>query len=187
VVAAPFAADAFQAYTSALTLTDWRPQFVVLHNTQIPTLAEWHSESGRARMNGFVEYYRDDQGWSAGPHLFVADDVIWVFTPLTTPGVHAPSWNRVAWGVELVGNYDTEVMPDSLRQNAVTALAALHMLGNLDPATLRLHKEDPLTTHKGCPGKAVDKAEFIAAVSALVQSEAGGEHLADRLAGGGGR
>jgi hypothetical protein len=158
-----------------------------LHNTQIPTLAQWHSESGKARMNGFVEYYRDEQGWSAGPHLFVADDVIWVFTPLSTPGVHAPSWNRVAWGVELVGDYDNEAMPDALRENAVSALAALHVLGNLDPATLKLHKEDPLTTHKSCPGQAVDKAQFIASVAALMRSNEAGEHLADRLAGTNGR
>ena len=24
-----------------------------------------------------------------GPHLFVADDLIWVFTPLPTPGIHS--------------------------------------------------------------------------------------------------
>ena len=60
------------------------------------------------------------------PHLFVADDLIWVFTPLTVAGVHSPSWNDVAWGVEMVGEYDIETFGDAVRDNTVSALAALH-------------------------------------------------------------
>ena len=43
---------------------------------------------------------------------------------------------------------------------AIVALAGLHRLAGLDPATLRLHKEDPKTTHKFCPGKNISKADF---------------------------
>ena len=181
VVAAPFHADAFEEYVSQISFTTWLPQFVVLHNTQIPKLSDWHDEPGPSRMNAFVDYYRDDQGWSGGPHLFVADDLIWVFTPLTMPGVHAPSWNQVAWGVEMVGDYDTEPLGVGVRVNVLSALATLHAARGLDPATLRLHKEDPLTTHTYCPGANVDKAQMIAGVRALLAERAGGEHLPDRL------
>ncbi|HEV2715317.1 MAG TPA: hypothetical protein VGU64_08645, partial [Terriglobales bacterium] len=72
------------------------------------TFADWHKHSGEERMRALERYYRDENHWSGGPHLFVADDLMWVFTPLNVPGVHSPSWNRVAWGVELVGDYDKE-------------------------------------------------------------------------------
>ena len=42
----------------------------------------------------------DGKGWSGGPHLFIANDGIWEFNRLTKPGVHAPSWNKVALGVD---------------------------------------------------------------------------------------
>jgi hypothetical protein len=100
----------------------------VLHNTQIPTFDEWHRISGERRMAGLATYYRDERHWSAGPHLFVADDLIWAFTPLNVPGVHSPSWNGVSWGVELVGDYDREPFGDDVKRNGMEAMAALHRL-----------------------------------------------------------
>src|SRR5712692_11270909 len=55
---------------------------------------------------------RSDNELEVPPHLFVADDLIWVFTPLTVSGVHSPSWNSITWGVEMVGNFDTEDFQD---------------------------------------------------------------------------
>jgi hypothetical protein len=104
----------------------------VVHNTSAPRLLQWHSHPGEVRMRNLESYYRDQQRWSAGPHLFVADDLIWVFTPLTTSGVHSPSWNGVAWGVELVGEYDIEPFNPGVRENAVDALAALYTCRGLD-------------------------------------------------------
>src|SRR5438128_8229564 len=137
--------DQFRQYVASLHFTAWRPQFVVLHNTALPTLADWHQVSGQQRMKNLERFYRDVQGWSAGPHLFVADDLIWVFTPLTTSGVHSPSWNSISWGVEMVGDFSTEAFAGAIRENAVAALAGLHSLVGLDPQTIHLHKEDPLT------------------------------------------
>src|SRR5262245_65423680 len=111
-------------------------------------------------MQGLQSYYRDQQQWSAGPHLFVADDVIWAFTPLNVSGVHSPSWNAISWGVELVGDYATEPFGDAVRNNAVVAVAGLHKLAGLDHYTLRLHREDTLTTHKFWPGNNDGKTEL---------------------------
>ncbi|MBX6363990.1 MAG: N-acetylmuramoyl-L-alanine amidase [Gemmatimonadetes bacterium] len=179
VVGRGFTAEEFDRYVRSLTFPAWRPRFVVVHNTQVPMLAEWHRVPPERRMLGFVTYYRDEQRWSGGPHLFIADDRIWVFTPLTVPGVHSPSWNAVSLGVELVGDYDHEPMSPDVWSNAVQALATLHDALGLDPGTLRFHKEDPKTTHTFCPGRAVDKAALIAAIRAEMASDAG-EHLPAR-------
>lgn len=176
IVGQGFTPDAFGQYVDTIAFDTWRPQFVVLHNTAVPKLADWHSVSGEVRMRGLERYYRDTQHWSAGPHLFVADDLIWVFTPLSVPGVHSPSWNSIAWGVEMVGDYEVEPFDAAIRSNAVSALAVLHGALGLDPNTLRLHKEDPLTTHN-CPGKNVDKADMIGAVLSALTTLQPGDHV----------
>jgi hypothetical protein len=164
IIGKGFSPDDFDQYVGSITLTTWKPQFVVLHNTAVPKLSQWHSVSGEKRMRGLESYYRDTMHWHAGPHLFVADDLIWVFTPLTVSGTHSPSWNRVSWGVEMVGDYNVEVFGVKVKNNAVRALAALHAKASLDPTTLHFHKEDPKTTHKGCPGAHVKKPDMIAAL-----------------------
>ena len=161
IVGRGFLADEFDAYVSSLSFSGWRPQFVVLHNTAAPTLAQWHSVPGTTRMENLESYYRDTMKWSAGPHLFVADDLIWAFTPLTVSGVHSPSWNLISWGVEMVGDFSTEILVSPQRDNVIRALAILHGAVGLDPNGLRLHKEDPETTHRQCPGSNVVKADII--------------------------
>lgn len=168
IVGRKFSAEDFAQYVATLTLDGWRPDFCVVHNTEIPTLAQWHDVSGARRMLGLQSYYRDDQGWSGGPHLFVADDGIWVFTPLTVPGVHSPSWNGVAWGVELVGDYAREPFGDDVKRHAIEALATLHRLAGWDAPRLRFHREDPKTTHGHCPGPNVVKAELEAGVHVML-------------------
>ncbi|GAB4016934.1 hypothetical protein GCM10028808_47000 [Spirosoma migulaei] len=179
IVGEGFTVEEFEHYVDKLTFGAWRPQFVVLHNTEIPRIAQWHTTPGKQRMRNLEVFYRDKKGWSAGPHLFVADDLIWVFTPLTTSGVHSPSWNKISWGVEMVGDYSTESfttgMGEKVRDNAVEAVATLHARLGLDPQNLRLHKEDKLTTHN-CPGKNVQKNDFIQRVQNRLIEIFAGEH-----------
>lgn len=182
IVNRSFNKEQFRDYVSTLQLTDWKPQFVVLHNTSSPRLSQWHSTPGSQRMLNLESYYRDQMKWSAGPHLFVADDLIWAFTPLTTPGVHSPSWNGISWGVEMVGEYQEEPFDAGVRDNAVAALGVLHQWLGADPGTLRFHKEDPKTTHKECPGLHVDKADVIQRVRDWMSGPPG-EHRPDRPAG----
>jgi hypothetical protein len=181
IVGKSFAAPDFTQYLSTITFDGWRPQFVVLHNTAVPTFADWHKVPGEQRMQSLEHYYRDIQHWSAGPHLFVADDLIWVFTPLNTPGVHSPSWNAISWGVELVGDYAVEVLSSASRNNLISALASLHAAVGIDPNGLRLHKEDLKTTHN-CPGKNIVKGDVISWVLDQLSETNPGDHLADRNA-----
>src|ERR1700722_9266570 len=85
IVGKGFTANAFDDYVRELVMDDWKPTFVVLHNTSEPRLTQWHSTPGDQRMRNLEEYYRNPDPhtgkppWSAGPHLFIADDLIWVF------------------------------------------------------------------------------------------------------------
>lgn len=164
IIGKAFTPAQFTQYCQTFKLQAWHPRFCVVHNTQIPNFAAWHKVPGADRMRALERYYRDEKGWSGGPHLFVADDLIWAFTPLSVPGVHSPSWNTLAWGVEMVGDYDNETLSLSVLSNTISALTDLHRLGKLDPQNIRLHKEDPKTDHN-CPGKNVHKDVIINSVS----------------------
>jgi hypothetical protein len=172
VVGESFDPDGFQNYCDAWAANvgaGWTPEFIVLHNTQLPTYEKESSDVWRKGAEGIhniralENYYKNVKKWSAGPHLFVAD-LIWVFTPLTTHGTHSPSWNEITWGVETVGDYETEEFTDPVHENLISALKSLHQASGIDPITLRLHREDPLTDH-ACPGKNIIKADVIREVA----------------------
>ena len=80
----------------------------------------------------------------------------------------------------MVGNYNAEDFDHgpgaAVKANTVRALATLHMLMGLDPADLKLHKEDRKTTHD-CPGANVDKDEMIE----LIVDQMGGDHPAGEI------
>ena len=179
IVGTSFSADDFDSFCHSLHWTAWRPSFIVLHNTAVPSLAQRPKGLTKQHILNLESFYRDTQKWSAGPHLFVDDKQIWVFTPLTLSGVHSPSWNKIALGVEMLGDYATEKFDSgrglAVRRNAVAAVASLSAVLGLDPDTMRLHKEDTKTTHD-CPGKNVDKAKFIQSVKDLMAERHGGDH-----------
>ncbi len=171
--------ETFDARCQALQWTAWRPSFVVLHNTGVPSLAQRPKGLLKKHIANLEGFYRDIQGWSAGPHLFIDDRQIWTFTPLTVPGVHSPSWNQLSLGVEMLGDYEHEAFDDGrglrVRRNAAAALATLCAVLGIDPSLLRLHREDPLTTH-ACPGKNVRRLEVIQEVADLILARHGQEH-----------
>jgi hypothetical protein len=179
IVGESFSPAEFVVYCDGLQWTAWRPSFIVLHNTGSPSLADRPGGLTRQHIANLESFYRDTQGWSAGPHLFVDDRQIWVFTPLTTSGVHSPSWNKVALGIEMLGNFEVEAFDSNrglqVRRNAVSALATLSGILGLDPQGMKLHREDPLTTH-ACPGKNVRKLEVIQEIQDAMVSRDGGEH-----------
>jgi hypothetical protein len=180
IVGQSFTTDAFNDYCHQLQWTTWRPSFVVLHNTAVPTLAQRPIGLTQQHILNLERFYRDEQQWSAGPHLFIDDRQIWVFTPLTLSGVHSPSWNNRSLGVEMLGNYETESFSSGrglrVRQNTIAALRIIHSVLGIDPNTIKLHREDPLTTH-ACPGRNVRKLEIIQDVSDAIHSNHAGEHF----------
>lgn len=184
-----FTQEKFRKYVATLQWLRWRPSLIVLHNTALPTLAQWHETEakdkaagrvpGITRINGLENYFKNDQHWSGCPHLFIADDFIWEMNRLTDPGVHSPSWNGVAIGIEMIADFAKEDDDSGagliVRNNTIFATALLCSTLGLDPHThVKLHKEDPKTTHD-CPGAdfARDRQAVIDAIAALMD---GGEH-----------
>lgn len=180
IVGKSYTAADFDSYCHTLQWTAWRPSFIVLHNTAVPSLAQRPGGLTPLHIANLECYYRDRKCWSAGPHLFIDDRQIWVFTPLTMSGVHSPSWNKVALGIEMLGDYDREPFDSgrgaAVRDNAIAAMATLCAILGLEPATIRLHREDPLTDH-ACPGTRVRKDDVIADVQALIVQRHSGEHM----------
>jgi N-acetylmuramoyl-L-alanine amidase CwlA len=162
IVGQRFSSDEFGAYVRSLIFGSFRPKFVVVHNTAAPTIKQRPQGFTQQHMKNLVSFYRDAKKWSAGPHLFVDQNGIWVFTPLTMPGVHSPSWNHESIGVETLGNYETEPFEGPIKEHLIACLALLHDALHLDPARLKFHKDDANTTHKGCPGKNLDRFALLA-------------------------
>lgn len=183
IVARQFTAEEFSKYIEDVVLSDWTPTLIVLHNTFNPTLKTCPDGFNDDRIENLHQYYQfqvdngpgKPKGWSGGPHLFVDQNGVWAFNPLDRHGVHSPSWNKVSWGVEMLGDYSTESFDDGpgldVQKNAIAALAAMFKkLGfdTVDNDNFKLHREDPLTSHKGCPGSNVDKSTVMTAVQALL-------------------
>lgn len=151
-------------------------KYIVIHNTSLPTISMWKATPGgsKQRILNLAHYYKNVKGWSSGPHGFLPPEGgIFFGTPLTETGTHSPSWNSSAWGFELAGDYNLDD-PDSgdgltVKTTAVRLVAMLLKHQGLDVDAIRFHYEDPKTTHKGCPGRKLDKAKFVA----LVKKEMG--------------
>lgn len=179
IVGLSFNAQQFDNYCHSLHWNAWRPSFITLHNTGSPNLKQRPDGFTKKHIDNFVSFYRDEQKWSAGPHLFIDDKQIWVFTPLTVSGVHSPSWNKFALGFEMLGDYENDDFKSgrglAVRKNTIAALATVSAVLGLDPDTIKLHREDKLTTHK-CPGKNVIKQEIIKETQKLILDRHGKEH-----------
>jgi len=171
IVGKSFQPDEFAEYVNNLTFTTFVPDFIVLHNTAVPSLASRPNGLTKQHILGLESYYRDDMHWSAGPHLFIDDKQIWVFTQLTTSGVHSPSWNSKSIGVEMLGDFNREEFNSGrgakVKENSAIAISILSMALGINPDTMKLHKEDSATDHD-CPGKNVDKKKFIALVKEYI-------------------
>jgi hypothetical protein len=188
IVGRGFTANEFEMYVADIRLNAWRPSFAVVHNTSVPSAklySQWQTKpswSGEQWMRNLESYYKG-MGWQAGPHLFVSVDKIWAFTPLSARGTHSPAWNSLSWGVETVGEFEREPFVGDVRTNLISALATLHSFAGLHPSDysigvrgIHFHKEDPVTTHKTCPGRNMIKADLVAGVEAEMQARNSGSH-----------
>ena len=171
-----FTPSEFRTYVAGLKWPGWRPKFIVLHNTAEPNLRQWaHGNTGKdyehKRIVNLNAYYRNQEGWRSGPHLFISPSLIWVACDLRANGVHASCYNAESIGVEMVGDYGVEAFDSGegaqVRDHAVAALAILHRALGIRPDTLRFHKEC-IRDHHDCPGGHVDKADIIARVNAYL-------------------
>jgi hypothetical protein len=174
--------DEFASFVDSLEWNGWQPRFVTLHNTGIPTLAEWldSSHAAQQRIEGQKHYESNILHWHSGVHLFVAPNLIWNLCDLTQEGVSVSCWNHLTLGIEMIGDYATERFDADagaqVRNNAVAAMAILHRKLGLRPDQyqqgvrgLHFHKECS-RDHHDCPGRNVVKADVVARVLAKMDA-----------------
>lgn len=142
--------DEFERYVEAYEFTKPVMNKLVVHHTYIPTKVQWN---GQHSINGLRSYY-ERKGWRAGPHLFVAEDGIWLFSPMNKMGIHAGAGNWRSIGIEVVGNYDTKKWSGKTKENALGVIRILMKKLGLKDEQIRFHRE---FSHKSCPGWAITK------------------------------
>jgi hypothetical protein len=162
--------EQFARYVAQLDLSAWKPSLVVVHHTSAPSLAQRPNGLTQQHILNLRDYYGKELGWSAGPHLFIDGGNIWVFSPMKRKGVHAVSFNRNSWGIEMLGDFDSEDPWNGRGKKVLemTAYAIRAMLVKLGKNTdaIRFHRDDP-KTKKTCPGRKIDKGTFIAMVKTI--------------------
>ena len=164
----------FVTYIEGLAMPEPLPTRVFLHHTWKPTRESWNGASTIYAMKRYYEQqrWRDlggklREGWTAGPHLFVADDGIWLFSDIRYDGVGVLGHNTGTRHLEMVGNYDDELPSGATLQNTIAALGILHVKLGLDIANLNFHRD---FSSKTCPGRAVTKAWIIPQVARWIEA-----------------
>lgn len=173
--------DEILKYVAGLVFTDWRPQGIMLHNTAAPTQKQWDAtiltdnplDDARQRALNLTSYYRDEQKWQGGPHLFITDKLIMEFNPLTKRGTHSPNYNATHYGIEVVGDFNVDTWDGGRRDLTVQAVAAICSVRGFDPRQLKMHYDDP-AGHQDCPGRFMREARG-AIINAVLAKMAEGD------------
>jgi len=160
ILAQKLSVGEFKEYVDKFNFGSIPPDKIVLHHTWKPTREDW---KGAVTLYGIKSYY-ERLGWKSGPHIFIADDGIWLFTSMYDVGTHAGKGNstRSKWGrltgyslgIEVVGNYDTERWEGKTKHNTFAALKFLTKRLKLRNDDILFHSE---FSAKTCPGSAIKK------------------------------
>jgi hypothetical protein len=166
-------ASEFVKYIEGLEMPQPLPTRFFLHHTWIPTRQSWKGHSTLVAMKRHYErqLWRDSQGrlregWTVGPHLFVADDGIWLFSDIRYDGVGVYGHNYLSRHLEMVGDYNDELPTGETLRNTIVALGVLHEKLGLDIRKLYFHRD---FSSKSCPGWAVQKSWIIPQVERWIQ------------------
>ncbi|GAB4188420.1 MAG: peptidoglycan recognition family protein [Roseiflexaceae bacterium] len=162
-------------YVAAYNFGAVAPSRLVLHHTYIPSEAQWR---GLSTLQGIQRYYAGLR-WSAGPHLFVGPDGIWLATPMKDIGIHAGTGNSGTiggklWysiGLEMVGYFDRERPKGAVWEHAKAVMGGLSKRLGIAPRQLISFHRD-YTNQKSCPGWAITKPWVFAEVEAWLNNQA---------------
>lgn len=195
--------DEFAAYVNAYDFGTIPPDYVVLHHSANPCTLQakepnariWdEGEEGKteaevyarrkAQLVNIAKYYRNTLKWSRGPHLFIDDRWIWLFSPMHDRGIHALQGGNdftdaqgryhYSIGIEVVGSYTKVRWPEPVERLVGRAVAVLkRRLGTFE---LEYRAGAPRHTAKGrvgsicshrdfnkpsCPGDAITENYYI--------------------------
>jgi|GEM_PF-5545342 len=189
----------FKTYIESYNFGPIPPDYLIIHHTYKPSTHydgtsadDWDAgETGlsteeiynkrKARLDAIKEYYRTVYGWDRGPHLYIDDRWVWLFTPMAEIGVHARSGNwyedqagklHYSIGIEVLGNYMEIKWPEPIATNVSQAAAILcHTLNipirhQLQAGGISMHREYSATS---CPGAQITPDYFIPLIEAAHQ------------------
>lgn len=202
--------DRFETYVSAYNFGPIPPDFAVLHHTAVPstlqarypTGAVW--DAGEAGMTeeamynkrgrqlvAIRDYYRDQRGWDRGPHLFIDDRYIWLFTPMFEVGIHAGNGNsyrtdgrlHYSIGIEVIGYYEQDRWPAAVERLVGGAVAILQKRLN----TFRLdyvRGAGGISSHRDwgkprCPGRAITESYYLDVIRRAAERQSVPGYTAD--------
>ena len=179
----------FKNYLQSKNFGSIPPTEIVLHHTWKPTVETWEGEK---TIQGLKNYY-ESLGWSAGPHIFVAPDGIWLFTDMDEVGIHAgmgnATWEKdgklyggynvsggtlkgYSVGVEVVGDYDEKVWEGTVLDNALSCISDLKNKLDIPLSEIKFHRD---YSPKTCPGNAITRAWFESKIKAYEQGQVVGQ------------
>ena len=199
-------ADEFSSYVQGYDFGKIPPDYVVLHQTANPcTLVApypaghaWDGDEAQLsedqiyqkRLRGLLnmrEFYRVRQQWDRGPHLYIDDRYIWLFTPMYEVGIHAKEGNKYhddngqlhySIGIEVIGYYENCPWSEPVARNVGHAVAVLkRQLGTFDlcykPGPLHTPSAHvrSLSSHRDfnkiqCPGAAITEQYYVGVAQA---------------------
>lgn len=117
-------AEQFARHALEYPLVFRRINKLIFHHTSSP-VETWKASGS---MLHYFNLY-NSRGWKAGPHIFVAPDGIWLFTPINKQGRHAgKDGNKGSIGIEIVGRYFDKLPdnPEILKNLAVVTQALMY-------------------------------------------------------------
>lgn len=164
--------DEFRNYVGTYDFGVLPPNKLIIHHTSVPSKKDW---SGEKTLRGIKDTYQK-RGWSAGPHIFVAEDGIWLFTPMYDVGIHAEdgnaTWSRFgrtytgfrgptgsrlveySVGIEVVGDYSVDQWSGKTKSNVLAVMRILMKRLNIQNNQVLFHRDVDATE---CPGHAITK------------------------------
>lgn len=142
--------EEFKKYIKGKNFQPNNPYRLIIHHTWKPTEKDWN---GQTTIDGLKKYY-ENKGWSAGPHIFIAPDGIWLFTDMKYQGIHAGEGNYRSIGIEVVGNYDGAKWSGKIKEQAIGVIKALVDELKIKDENLCFHRD---FSSKTCPGSAIKK------------------------------
>lgn len=161
----------WQNYVASYNFGSLAPSRLVLHHTYRPDESQWR---GLASMRGMQNFYAG-KGWTSAPHIYVAPDGIWLFTPMSRIGIHAGTGNgslSAGWysiGLEMVGYFDSQRPAGKVWEYSLAVMAGLSRRLKIPPRQLISFHRD-YTNQKSCPGWAVTKEWVWGAVEATLNN-----------------
>ncbi len=182
------------------------PDYVVLHHTANPCIQAAAFPGGKAwdggeagmtneqiyqkrlrSLLGMREYYRVNLQWDRGPHLYIDDRYIWLFTPMYDIGIHAKEGNsyhdaaghlHYSIGIEVLGYYEHVRWPEPVANMVGHAVAAIKQRISTYELAYKpgpVHQPNAhvnsVSSHRdynkpACPGAAITEDFYVQALQA---------------------